>query len=285
MSVGDAGSAGYRIRSDGVDFRKWGFQMSQKMLMAAVVVATLTLGQATQAAQSGDMAVSAGNNSATESGARNVSLGVRAGTQGLGGELAYHFTPRLALRLAGQAFSVDYDETDDGIDYKGKANLQSFGLLLDVHPFAGRFFLSGGLYANGNKAHLKASDPTGTEEYELGDEDYTSDPDDPLTLSAKLDYPSVAPYLGLGWGNSAQGNSRWFGRFELGVMFHGSGNLDMTSSGSAVDSSGQSFDTQGNSDVAVEFRENLEKERKDLEDQINDLSVYPVVALSLGFRF
>lgn len=217
-----------------------------------------------------------------------IALGARAGTLGLGAEGTVGLTDRLNLRVPVNAFSYGYDETDDGIKYDGRLKLGSLGAQLDVHPFKGSFYLTAGLFANRNKVKLKASDPSGTEEYELGDEDtvYTSDPDDPLALHGGLKFDDVAPYVGLGWGNAIQGKSSFYFRFEIGAYFEGSAKVGMRASGSAVDGeTGESFSVDDDSAEAQAFRQNLEEERAKLEHDIKKYDIYPAVGLALGYRF
>ncbi len=212
--------------------------------------------------------------------------GLRAGTLGLGGEVTFGLTDRLNLRVPFNTFSYNYDTEEDGIDYEGDLKLRSFGAQIDVHPFKGSFYLSAGLFSNGNKLDLLASDPSGEEVYEVGDGEYRSSTSDPLAIRGKLDFKSTAPYLGLGWGNAIQGDSNFYFRFELGAYFQGAGKVAATASGTAVDvNSGESFDVNGSSTEAMVFQQNLEEERQDLESDIGDYKIYPAISFGLGYRF
>jgi len=216
----------------------------------------------------------------------DVAAGFRVGTLGLGAEATIGLSERINVRVPFNVFNYDYDQTEDGIDYKGKLNLQSIGALVDVHPFKGWFYLSAGLFSNGNKLKLHASDPTGTEEYEIGDRTYTSDTSDPLALKGGTDFNSVAPYLGLGWGNAIQGASNVYFRFELGAYFQGAGKVKLDAGGRAVDTeTGSSFDVDDGSPESLVFQANLEEERASFEDDIEDFKIYPAISLALGYRF
>jgi hypothetical protein len=216
----------------------------------------------------------------------DVAAGFRVGTLGLGAEATIGISDRVNVRVPFNLFNYNYDQTEDGIDYKGKLNLQSVGALVDVHPFKGSFYLSAGIFSNGNKLKLHASDPSGTEEYEIGDRSYTSDPSNPLALKGGTDFNSMAPYLGLGWGNAIQGASSVYFRFELGAYFQGAGKVKLDASGRAVDTQTQSsFDVDDGSPEAMVFQANLEQERASLEDDIEDFKIYPAVSLALGYRF
>lgn len=217
--------------------------------------------------------------------ASDWSLGLRAGTLGLGIEGTWRYSPNLAVRVPLNLLDYSFDRSEDGVDYDAKLQLQSFGALIDYYPFGGTFFLSGGLMDGGNKVKLKASDPTGTEEYDIGDQTYTSDPSDPLTVRAGVDFGGLAPYAGIGWGNSADSEAGWFGRFEIGALFQGAGDVSASSSGSAIAENGDAFDTQGDSLQAQVFQANLEEERQELEEDIGDFKIYPAIGLAFGMRF
>ncbi|WP_428312136.1 hypothetical protein [Hydrocarboniphaga sp.] len=220
--------------------------------------------------------------------AASTAVGARVSTLGLGLEASLGLNDYLNLRLPFNLFNYNFDDEQDGVPYDGKLKLKSIGAQLDYHPFKGTFFLTGGLFANGNKLDLFAQDKSGTEEYQIGDDDrvYTSDTSDPLTLKGGLDVNSAAPYIGLGWGNPIQGASNFYFRFELGAYFQGSAKVGLNASGSAVDQqTGQSFSTTGNTPEAQLFQAQLEEERASLQDDLTDYEIYPVIGFTLGYRF
>ena len=224
--------------------------------------------------------------SGTAQAATAVAGGLRVGTLGLGAEGTIGLTDRLNLRVPFNVFSYDYDQTEDGIEYEGTLDLKSFGVQLDLHPFKGSFYLSAGLYSNGNQVDLKASDPSGTEEYEVGGGTYVFDTSDPLRLNGGLDFNSAVPYLGLGWGNAIQGASNVYFRFELGAYFQGAAKVKLDASGSAVNvDTGNSFDVDDGSIESQVFQANLEAERADVEDDASDYKIYPAISFALGYRF
>ena len=215
-----------------------------------------------------------------------MAAGFRVGTLGLGGEATIGLNSRLNLRVPFNLFTYTDTREEDGVDYDGKLKLKSLGAQLDFHPFKGSFYLSAGLFSNGNQLKLHASDDDGSETYDIGDREYTSDPNDPLNLNGKFDFKSTAPYLGLGWGNPIQGDGNFYFRFELGAYFQGAARVGLRADGSAIDTqSGQSFDVNGNSPEAQVFQQNLEQERADLEHDASDFKIYPAVSFALGYRF
>lgn len=223
--------------------------------------------------------------------AAETGIGLRASTLGAGAELSVGLLERLVLRVPFNTFRYSDDITEGDITYDGELELRSVGLLADVHLFGGAFHITGGLYSNGNEINLLASEATGNESFQVGNRSYRSDPDDPFELRAGLDFASVAPYAGVGWGNAAQGErSGVYFKLELGVLFQGSPSAEAEASGrvcetDSPDCSSTSFDVEGNDPRAVGFQEELERERADLEAGLDDVKLYPVAGFSIGYRF
>ena len=212
----------------------------------------------------------------------DVAAGARLSTLGFGAEVTIGLVEQINVRVPFNFINYSDDLEEDGIDYEADLRWRSFGVLVDYHPFKGGFHVSGGLLSNGNKIDILA---TGDQNFEIGDREYRSDPNDPLSLTGKLDFNSVAPYLGIGWGNPILGNSNLYFKFELGVMFQGKPKVALRGDGSAVDSNDNSFDVNGDTLEAQVFRAELEDERRTLEDDISEFTLWPVLGISLGWRF
>jgi hypothetical protein len=217
----------------------------------------------------------------------SVGLGVSAkvATLGPGIELDYRVNDYFNFRLQGNKFTYDDDFEEDGISYTGEINLSSYGLLIDWRPFAGNFRFTGGAYSNGNELGGTAVSD-GSNEFEIGEQEYRGSQADPLTLSTRVDLGSgTAGYLGLGWGNSDP--SGWMFSLELGVLFSGAPEVELDYSGTAMraDGQGSEFDVNGNSAEAQAFRAEIDAEITNLEEDISDFEVYPVIALGIGYRF
>src|SRR5882672_6167071 len=81
----------------------------------------------------------------------DTSVGVRAGTLGLGVEVSYPISQRFGLRINADAYNYSRKFNQDGIEYDGKATLKTASLLADWYPFANNFRISAGPMYNGNK--------------------------------------------------------------------------------------------------------------------------------------
>lgn len=211
--------------------------------------------------------------------AGGLAAGVKLGTTGLGGELVTAVTPMINVRGVVNFFDYDYDTTEDGIDYDATLELQSFGALVDLHPFKGSFRVSAGLFSNGNQAKLKASCPG---QCDVGDVVIEGDE---ARLDGKVDFKSAAPYLGLGFGNAMSGTGL-YGIFDVGVLFQGKPKARLAASGTATvtDENGvQRQDVDLANDPQVQ--DAVAEEQQSLQDDLDSYKLYPVVNLGIGYRF
>jgi hypothetical protein len=158
-------------------------------------------------------------------GAQAAGIGLRAGTTGIGGDVAFSVLPTLSARIGYSAMSFDttIDETD--IDYDGDVKLSNLNLLLDFTPLGPvPFRITAGFIVNDNEVDLHARTRNGT-----------------LTINGVV-YPvaqlasvtgtikpgnRAAPYLGIGYGNVAGFGVNFY--FDLGVMFQGTPEVRLSS--------------------------------------------------------
>ncbi|MDZ7748835.1 MAG: hypothetical protein U5K43_08270 [Halofilum sp. (in: g-proteobacteria)] len=175
-------------------------------------------------------------------------VGARAGTLGLGVDLSRSFTPFFNARVGVNAYEYGFDVDSDRIDYDGDIELDSYHALLDFHPFTGGFRLTGGIIRNNNQIVATGTATGGGQ------------------VDAKVEWDKNAPYAGIGWGNHTSGFVPLSFSIDLGVMAHG--DADAT-----VDSGG----------VPSPSRER--DEEQDIEDDLSDYDLYPVVSAGLIFRF
>jgi hypothetical protein len=194
-----------------------------------------------------------------------VSVGVTGGTLGIGPEVAYRFSDTLGVRGNATFLSVGRKVQSDDIDYDGKLKLGSGGLMLDVFPMHGGFRISAGARINSNHVGLRATPST---DVEVGDETYT--PAEVGVLSGKVKANDLAPTLTIGWvGGAARGLS--FG-IEAGAMFQGSPRIsDLSATGTLASN--------------ADFKASLLREEREVEDDLDQYKVYPILQIALGYRF
>lgn len=194
-----------------------------------------------------------------------ATVGVTAGTLGIGPEASVRASENIGVRGNLTFFSLSRSVDSDGINYDGDLRLRSGGAMLDLYPFGGGFRVSAGARVNGNRVGLRA---TPTENVEVGDETYT--PQQIGTLSGDIKANGLAPTLTIGFGG---GPSRGLKLgIEAGAMLQGSPEVrNLRATGSLA------------SDPA--FQQSLRDEEDEVEDDIKNFKLYPILQFSLGYRF
>lgn len=194
-----------------------------------------------------------------------MSVGITAGTLGIGPEIGYRFNETVGIRANAGLLSVSASVDDDDIEYDGDFDLRSVGLMLDVFPFGGGFRISGGARLNRNKVDLNA---TPTTSVEIGNVTYT--PAQVGTLSGRAEVKDFAPQLTIGYAGSLRKGLVF--TLEGGVLFQGSVRL-------------REFQSTGTAASNTAFRAELERERLNLQDEIDDYKLYPIAQIGLRYRF
>jgi hypothetical protein len=202
---------------------------------------------------------------ATAFSAQAAGVGVRAGTTGVGGDVGFNLAPTLDARVGYSYFS--YKTTyNSNVSYDAKYKLSNLNALLDFSPFPVAFRLTGGLIGNQNKIDLNSR---GT--YQVNGQTYDSST---ASLSGTVKSGrSVAPYLGIGYGNVARAGVNFY--FDLGIMFMGSPKVSLSASCGASVSAAQ----------CAQLRNDLGGEQARIQDDLKGYKYYPVanIGITIGF--
>ena len=199
----------------------------------------------------------------------DAALGLKVGTLGAGVELTLEAVENVNLRLGANYFKLSRQINVEDNDYDMDLKLNSYTAFADWFITDSAFRITAGAFVNENGL-TGTSLPSNT--YDIGDNTYTSA--DVGTLTAKVDFTSVAPYVGVGWGNPLADDSDWSFMVDLGVVFAGKPRLDITSTGGLL-----SNDPNLQADIAQ-----AEQDFKDT-DEIKYLRYYPVISVGLNYRF
>ena len=189
--------------------------------------------------------------------AEGFGLGVKAGTLGLGVEGSFGLSERISLRVGVNSYSYSYDETASDIRYDAELDLQSGALLLDWHPFAGTFRLSAGLIHNKNAVHLNATTMAGAD---IGGSPVPAG----TNVRGDVTFKKNVPYAGIGWGNAARGKGLG-ASVEIGAMFQDRPEVTLTATGVPDD--------------------DLRREEEEVEADLDNFELYPVISFGLSYRF
>jgi hypothetical protein len=207
-----------------------------------------------------------------------VAVGGDVGTLGVGGHAVVEVQPWLNGRVSAHMFNYNTPVDVGGLDYDSKFQLVNFGTYADIYPLPGNGRLSLGMMYNGNKVNLHKTCVDGCEV----DGMTVAGPD--AQIDGALNFNKFAPYAGIGWGNEMSG-SPFFILFDAGVMFQGTPQVDLNASGTAnVAMNGVSIKGV-NLQTDPMARSTLDYERSQISSDVGQYRYYPVMSLSMGWRF
>ena len=198
--------------------------------------------------------------------AGGVEAGLSIGTLGYGPQVVWTLVPNtFDARLSVGLLNYSYNTTSNGLQYNGHLKLQNAGLLADWHPFAGSFHLTAGAYYNDNRFDLSGQASAGS--YTFNGTTYTVA--EAGSVSARVTFNSVAPYLGLGWSNAGDGPGLHF-TSDIGVMYQGKPTASVTATNPTQNA-------QLAADVAAS--------QAQLQSDLNSFQWYPVLQFGVNYRF
>jgi hypothetical protein len=198
--------------------------------------------------------------------AQGAAVGLKVSTLGAGIELATSFSDKLNGRLAAQYFKYSDDYSSSSVNYDGDLELKSVLGTLDYYPFESIFHLSAGALLNGNKIGLRGESLKGA----TGDNSLVG----ALlgNLEGDVKGNTFAPYVGLGFGNPVVGDQGGFGfKADVGLVYHGNPKVSLSADGLLAGAPlGQAL---------------IAQEEAELQDDVDGYEWYPVVGLSVFYRF
>ncbi len=190
-------------------------------------------------------------------------VGLRAGTNGYGGEVGVRIVPTIVVRGVAQGASFDSNQTISGIDYKGTLKLGSIGAQIDFRPPVIPFYATAGLYANNNQIDLTAT-PTGT--INIGGAVYQGS--QVGTLASKTTFNDIAYYGGLGL---KFGLGPVEAALEGGIYYQGDPNVIFSASGPLA--------------TNPAFQADLTREKAKIIDKLEYAKYWPMVTLQARWKF
>lgn len=199
--------------------------------------------------------------------ADKLAITAKAGTLGIGVEGTTPINHELNARIGANAFQYDYSAIESDITYSFDLKLLSFSALVDWLPFFDNDFrLTGGLFVNKNSLDSTAKT---TDSYTIGNAIYTSA--QVGSLSGDISFNALAPYAGIGWGNPFSNDSNWSFAVDLGVLFQGSPNINLSANGPLSSN--------------AEFLADLAREENNLKSEIDHFNFYPVISIGVTYKF
>ena len=197
-------------------------------------------------------------------------VGIRAGTTGIGGDVAFDLVPTLSARFGYSWLNFNTTVESSDVNYDGTLRLSNGNLFLDWAPLGPFFRFTGGLILNANKVDVTAQPTAGT--YTLGGITYPAAAVGSLTGTVKSGN-SAAPYLGIGYGRVAGAGVNFYA--DLGVMFQGTPKATLTATcGPATPAA-----------LCNQIQASTALEAIDLQDSIKNFKYYPVASIGVTIGF
>ena len=198
--------------------------------------------------------------------AQNLGLILKGSTTGVGVDLAYRISPKWLVKVGTDSYSYKFLTNFKSADYDMSldANILvgSGSLVVDYQLFK-RVYLSGGVIMNNFNTKV---DGTLQSDLKFGDVMLSKSKLGNISWEVEK-YKSVAPYLGIGFGNNINSRKRVNLSLELGGIFQDAPQLKIVSNGVF----------QSNSDVDINQAGSLSK-------SIEQYKIYPVFKLNLGIK-
>ena len=189
--------------------------------------------------------------------AQGAGVGVRAGTTGVGGDVAWNLAPAIDARVGYSALNWGYNVNTSNVAYKGDAKLSNLNTLLDFHPLGPLFRLSGGVIFNNNRYEATGTPTNGV----------------PGSVHAKVEAAhKAAPYVGVGWGNVAGAGLNFYA--DLGVMLMGSPKATLTADCTGLSAAQCSA-----------LQSQAASEQAQLEDKLHRFKAFPVLSIGVTIGF
>ncbi len=212
-----------------------------------------------------------------------IALEAKLGTGGVGFDVATPLTSFMNLRGGYQMFDHPLTFKTSGISATGDLTIQNAAASIDIYPFRGSsFHLSPGVTLH-NDNHVAASllVPGGSA-FLLGDEGYTSDPNDPVTGLGRVRFGNpIAPRFTVGWGNMLSHKRGHLSvPFEIGFQYITAPTIDIVLFGSVCDPNGNCGGVNEGTSP-----QDLRDEVTLLEKDLQPLRFYPIIAIGVSYRF
>lgn len=201
---------------------------------------------------------------------------IMVGTGGVGADWSLPLTDSVQTRIHVSFLRYNHEETLDDIDYKLEFDNVQFGTLFDWYPFEHGMRLTAGLLTGDYGVAIKAKAQA---TYEIGGRLYTGD----IDVFGDVDFNRAAPFIGLGWGAGPEANGISLA-VDIGVLYIGKPVLSIDATGTARTpdfNNGEVFEV---TDFAP-FQEDLERERAQAQDDVDDFRFYPIVNIGLSYTF
>lgn len=207
-----------------------------------------------------------------------VAWGANLGSTGVGlyATLPLSHEYRLSGRLGVNYLDrYTFTKSTAYVNYDFKASLRTVDALLDWHPAHNGFTLTAGVMYNDN-----AVDGVGNLNRVaiFSFENRTFSTTQLGRLVGRIDFPTVAPYLGIGWNPTQETDRGWHFSSDLGVMYQGAPRTTLGLGDCTLPGNRCSL-------VAAFVAPTIAAEARRLDAELKNYRYFPVVRIGLNYRF
>lgn len=201
-----------------------------------------------------------------------AAIEAHAGLQGMGLGIVAKISDRANFRLGGNYLNTRVTITESDVEYKARQEWRNAPLLIDFFPSAGGSFrLTGGVLFNGNKFSVE-SRPNSFGFLDLNNRTYSSTQVPSVTGTVKFN--TVAPYLGVGWGNPVAAGRNWGFLVDLGLTYQGRAKASLSAQCGAVSAA-----------LCAQVVSDANAEAEALQRDLKDYRWLPFVQVAVTKRF
>jgi hypothetical protein len=188
------------------------------------------------------------------------------GTEGVGIGFSEPLGTRDNVRAEFNGFALSHNFSTNDLNYDGRAKIYHGGLYLDFFPAPATvpFRFTAGMIIGGDNVSGDATSMTGN--VKINGTEYSTNGE---TVHAKAKYPTVRPYIGIGFGHTPIAQKGFSAFFDAGVTY---GRPDVT------------LDVPADI-VAEAGQANVDAERQQLQDKADKWRWYPIVKVGVTYRF
>lgn len=220
----------------------------------------------------------------------------RLGTSGIGVGGAYALTENVTLRGDFSSFgAIKRNFNHSSINYSAKLKNDKLNLMFDVFPFDNGFRLTSGLgFLRTGMTGTGVSSSSANQSIKIGGRTYGLTLDSNDTVNASFKYPTVSPYIGLGYGHhiKQKKGGEWGFLVDVGVYL-GKGKSSVALSQSLndklvqaeIDSAELQQQPITRAQAQATVNGHVEQEKQRFHNSANKFRFVPMLSVGISYRF
>jgi hypothetical protein len=196
----------------------------------------------------------------------DASVGIQAGTLGLGVQAGKLIFSHLGVRAGINLFNYGVNNSVSDVSYDARLRFQNIPVMLDLFPWSrGSFHFTGGVVFDQNRV-TATGQPNESGNLTINNNTYTQA--QVGTFSGAIRYPSTAGYAGIGFGTPARNSLMEF-TVDLGAMIS-TPHVDLSAS------------QEGNN---PQLQSDVQAQQASTQHDVNRYAkIYPVISMGLAVR-